>query len=69
MTCPTCSSDDNPLGIGIIDVNHKLVPCPDCNSEVFQPQIDEETFFDWEFQPQTDEEMFRAANIHISEFT
>ena len=69
MTCPTCSTDDNPLGIGMIDVNHKLVTCPDCNSEELQPQIDEETFFDWEFQPQTDEEMFRAANIHVSDFT
>ena len=69
MTCPTCSSDDNPFSIGIINANHKLVPCPDCNSEVIQPQIDEETFFDWEFQPQTDEEMFRAANIHVDNFT
>ena len=69
MTCPTCSTDDNPLGIDVIDVNHQLVPCPNCNTWEFEPQIDEETFFDWEFQPQTDEEMFRAANIHVDNFT
>ena len=69
MTCPTCGTEDNPLRIGVINVNHKLVPCPDCNSEVFQPQIDEETFFDWEFQPQTNEEMFHAANIRFGDFT
>ena len=69
MTCPTCSTDDNPLGIGMIDVNHKLITCHDCNSEELQPQIDEETFFDWEFQPQTDEETFRTANLRVGDCT
>ena len=69
MTCPTCSTDENTLGTGMIDVNYKLVPCPDCNSEELQPQIDEETFFDWEFQPQTDEETFRTANLRVGDCT
>ena len=63
MPCPTCSTDKNPLGVGVIEMNNKVVPCPDCH-EGWQKLC-----FGLQFQPQTDDETFRTANVRVGDFT
>ena len=63
MPCPTCSTDKNPLGVGVIEMNNRVVPCPDCH-EGWQKLC-----FGLQFHPQTDEETFRTANLRVGDCT